>query len=154
MTSAPTIPVTVVCIPESPSLLRAHSNRKLYTNDSSYHESESSGVLSVLPVCGNTLPRPATPLTLFASLSYPNHASVSLIIKSPIASPQRPSTLEEQKHFHQIVLIALILYNSIILPLSQTSFRHWSICLTLGLILSALLQVPCIIKKLLTKICL
>lgn len=81
-------------------------------------------------------------------------ASISLIINSPIVSPQRPSNLEEQKHFRQIVLIAVILYNSIILPLSQTSFRHWSICLALGLILSALLQVPCIIKKLLTKICL
>lgn len=75
-------------------------------------------------------------------------ASASLMINSPIISPQRPATPDEQKHFRQIVIIAVILYNGIILTLSQTAFSHWAICLALGLILSALLQIPCIISRL------
>lgn len=78
-------------------------------------------------------------------------ASISLMINSPIVSPQRPATLDEQKHFRHIVIAAMILYNSIILLLSCTEFSHWAIYLALGLILSAALQIPCIISKMKTS---
>ena len=78
-------------------------------------------------------------------------ASISLMINSPIVSPQRPATPEEQKHFRHVVIAAMILYNSIILLLSGTGFSHWAVCLALGLILSAVLQIPCIISKMKTS---
>ena len=53
--------------------------------------------------------------------------------------------------FGMFVIAAMILYNSIILLLSCTGFSHWAVCLALGLILSAALQIPCIISKMKTS---
>lgn len=74
-------------------------------------------------------------------------ASVSLMINSPIISPQRPATPEDLKHFRHIVIAAIMLYNCCILILNHVGFSHWAVCLSLGLILSASLQIPCIINK-------
>ncbi|MBX9229753.1 hypothetical protein DW747_06950 [Coprococcus catus] len=90
----------------------------------------------------------STCLALYIVLAL---ASISLMINSPIMSPQRPATLDEQKHFRHVVIAAMILYNSIILLLSCTGFSHWAVCLALGLILSAALQIPCIISKMKTS---
>ena len=90
----------------------------------------------------------STCLALYIVLAL---ASISLMINSPIVSPQRPATLDEQKHFRNVVIAAMILYNSIILLLSCTGFSHWAVCLALGLILSAALQIPCIISKMKTS---
>ena len=90
----------------------------------------------------------STCLALYIVLAL---ASISLMINSPIVSPQRPATLDEQKHFRHVVIAAMILYNSIILLLSCTGFSHWAVCLALGLILSAALQIPCIISKMKTS---
>lgn len=90
----------------------------------------------------------STCLALYIVLAL---ASISLMINSPIVSPQRLATLDEQKHFRHVVIAAMILYNSIILLLSCTGFSHWAVCLALGLILSAALQIPCIISKMKTS---
>ena len=67
----------------------------------------------------------STCLALYIVLAL---ASISLMINSPIVSPQRPATLDEQKHFRHVVIAAMILYNSIILLLSCTGFSHWAVC--------------------------
>lgn len=72
---------------------------------------------------------------------------VSLIIFSPIDSEERKLNGQEKKVFHRITIIMVAVYAGIYILLSYLGFERYTVCIALGLILPASLQIPCLVSR-------
>ena len=74
-------------------------------------------------------------------------ASVSLIILSPIDSINRKLTQDEKRKYKKITMCLLSLLLALILVLDWKQMEKIAVCVSLGIILSASLQIPCLIQR-------
>ncbi len=82
------------------------------------------------------------PLSIVVFLSI-----ISLIYFSPIDSEARKLSDIEKKVFQKVVLVLTVIIGSIYLVLAMTGAHQYAISIAGGILLTAFLQVPCIIKK-------
>lgn len=74
-------------------------------------------------------------------------ASVSLIIFSPIESINRKLDADEKKTYKRITVLCVILFGLINTTLFLSGEYIYLIGFSYGIILTAILQIPCMIKK-------
>ena len=74
-------------------------------------------------------------------------AVINLIMFSPIDNENRKLDLSEKKEYKLriivIVLISVIIYFALIL----INKEEYAVCISVGIMLSACLQIPCILQK-------
>lgn len=78
-------------------------------------------------------------------------SSVSLVIFSPIDNENRVLSLEEQGLYKKITAIFVVVFVLIDLLFAYLHLFEYAVCISIGIILSAGLQIPCIIKKFIKK---
>ncbi|MGN0515013.1 MAG: accessory gene regulator ArgB-like protein [Lachnospiraceae bacterium] len=75
-------------------------------------------------------------------------AEMWLCIFSPIDSASKKLSPTENKSYRKIVLIQIVFYDIAIIILCLFRMPGYALCLSLGIIFSAVMQVPCILKML------
>ncbi|MGN0160315.1 MAG: accessory gene regulator B family protein [Lachnospiraceae bacterium] len=75
-------------------------------------------------------------------------AEMWLCIFSPIDSDSKKLSLDEKKSYRKTVLIQIAFYDMAIITLCLFRIHRYALCLSLGIVLSAVMQVPCILKML------
>lgn len=78
-------------------------------------------------------------------------ASISLSILSPIDSINKKLTRDEKRKYKKITMCLLGLLLLLIFVLERLHMQKIAVCISLGIILSASLQIPCLIVKMLEK---
>lgn len=78
-------------------------------------------------------------------------SAVSLVCFSPIESENRLLSREEQVSYKKITAIIVVIFLMIDLSLFLFHMHSCVVCISIGLILSAGLQFPCILHKLFYK---
>lgn len=78
-------------------------------------------------------------------------AVISLITFSPIDSTERQLNTKEKNIYKNIIIIITLIYTSTFILLDFFNMHNSAICIALGLILSALLQIPCLLQRALKK---
>lgn len=78
-------------------------------------------------------------------------AVLSLSINSPIDSENRRLDADEEKQYKKVTILISIICLLIHLLLLGFGLKQYAVCVAIGLILSAGLQVPCMIQKLCKK---
>lgn len=79
-------------------------------------------------------------------------ATVSLVCFSPIDNENRPLNKEEHSRYKRITTVLAITFLFMVVLLFMFQLYTYSICVSMGIILSAGLQLPHIIKKLVKNI--
>lgn len=74
-------------------------------------------------------------------------AAISLMMFSPIDSENRRLDLWEKKKYKSTVAIMVIVFVSLYCLLLLTNYNTYAICIAEGIILTAGLQVPCMLEK-------
>lgn len=74
-------------------------------------------------------------------------ASVSLIVFSPIDSPNRILDAIEKRTYKKITVIFVIFFGLLDITLFLLGKYIYTICFSVGTLLTAGLQVPCVVKK-------
>lgn len=77
--------------------------------------------------------------------------TISLICFSPIDNKNRPLSEEEKKHYKQITVTIAVSFIIADLLLFWFQLDICGVCISIGLILSAALQIPCIITEMKKK---
>lgn len=80
---------------------------------------------------------------IFLSISVFS-AAFSLICFSPIDSENRRLSVDERKEYISMTTIFVAIYGVLL----YAEFRIYAICIAEGIILTAMLQIPCIVVKL------
>lgn len=78
-------------------------------------------------------------------------AIISLSIVSPIDSINKKLTLDEKRKYKKITMCLLGLLLLLIFVFDRLHMQQTAVCVSLGIILSASLQIPCLIVKILEK---
>lgn len=78
-------------------------------------------------------------------------AGVSIAVHSPIDSENRKLTGNEVRRYRKITRIIVAVLITVYIVLSVCRIERYSICLAVSLMLSALLQMPCIARKCIEK---
>ncbi len=86
-------------------------------------------------------------LVTFAIISV-----ISLIIFSPIDNENRPLDQKDFKHYKKITLIIVLLMGLIAGVMAVAKLYTYAACICIGIMLSAGLQVPCILKRIVRKV--
>lgn len=73
-------------------------------------------------------------------------ASVSLIAFSPIDSANRRLDIDERRTYKKIVVLCVIFFWVLDITLYLLGKYIYTICFSIGILLTACLQVPCIVK--------
>lgn len=79
-------------------------------------------------------------------------AATSLCIWSPIDSENRRLTPDEKKSYKKTTCIITLFFITIFVFLLVIKVDRFAVCIAMGLVLSAGLQLPCIIKELIFKL--
>lgn len=74
-------------------------------------------------------------------------AAVSLILNSPIDNVNRELGLEEYLRYKKITTVLVTIFVFAAVLLFECRLYTYSICISIGIVLSAGLQLPCIFKK-------
>lgn len=74
-------------------------------------------------------------------------ASVSLIVLSPIDSANRRLDDAERKTYKKIIVFCVLFFGLLDIALFLLDREIYTICFSIGILLTAGLQVPCILKK-------
>ena len=74
-------------------------------------------------------------------------ASISLIFHSPIESENKPLNTIEKKTYKKITTVCTIIFVSIYLIMGYMKLNTFAVSIALGVILTASLQIPCLIFK-------
>lgn len=74
-------------------------------------------------------------------------AIMSLIVCSPVESENRRLEKEERKQYKVIARILACVFGMIYTVLRLCGIEEYAVCIFMGIVLSAILQVPCYIKK-------
>ncbi|RKJ43388.1 hypothetical protein D7X25_25970 [bacterium 1XD42-8] len=74
-------------------------------------------------------------------------AAVSLILNSPIDNANRELGWEEYLRYKKITTVLIIIFMFMAALLFECGLYTYSICISIGIMLSAGLQLPCIFKK-------
>lgn len=72
-------------------------------------------------------------------------AGMSIVINSPIDSENRRLTETEMKRYRCVACLIVAVMITIYVVLAAFQMKHYSVCIAVSLILSALLQMPCIV---------
>lgn len=72
---------------------------------------------------------------------------MSIAINSPIDSENRRLTEIEMKRYRCVACLIVAVMITIYIVLTAFQMKHYSVCIAVSLILSALLQMPCIVGK-------
>lgn len=75
-------------------------------------------------------------------------AAVSLIVFSPIDNENRVLSQEEHCCYKRVTAVLAVVFLTITVLLYMCNMEKYSVCISIGMILSAGLQLPCICKKL------
>lgn len=75
-------------------------------------------------------------------------AAVSLICFSPIENKNRLLSQDEKRLYKKIVVVFVIIFLFVDAVFFWNNLHIYSVCISIGIILSAVLQIPCILKKL------
>lgn len=78
-------------------------------------------------------------------------SSVSLAFFSPIDNENRVLCFMEKSHYKKVTFMLMLFWGSIIWLLYLCHLYESGMCVSIGIILSATLQLPCIIKQLVKK---
>ena len=78
-------------------------------------------------------------------------ATISLSMLSPIDSINKKLTLDEKRKYKKITMCLLGLLLLLIFVFARLHMQQTAVCVSLGIILSASLQIPCLIVKILEK---
>lgn len=78
-------------------------------------------------------------------------SAISLIIFSPIDNENRPLDQEDFGHYKKVILIIVLLMGLIAGVLALVKLYTYAACICIGIMLSAGLQVPCILKRIVKK---
>lgn len=73
-------------------------------------------------------------------------AEISLIYFSPIDNENRELSQEECREYKKMTAIWISLFFMVVLIFYLAKWEKYSVCISIGIILSAGLQIPCIIK--------
>ena len=73
-------------------------------------------------------------------------SSIELCIFSPIKSKNKDINFREKTTYKKVVIIQTIIYSAISFILIHINMNRYAICIVCGIMLSSILQLPCIIK--------
>ena len=74
-------------------------------------------------------------------------AAVSLILNSPIDNVNRELDQEEHHRYKKITTVLVLIFILTMVLLFECRLYTYSLCISIGIVLSAGLQLPCIFKK-------
>ena len=74
-------------------------------------------------------------------------SSIELCIFSPIKSKNKDINFREKTTNKKVVIIQTIIYSAISFILIHINMNRYAICIVCGIMLSSILQLPCIIKN-------
>lgn len=74
-------------------------------------------------------------------------ASVSLIVFSPIENENRILDMDEKRTYKRITALCVTFWGLLDIALYLLGFRIYTVCFSVGILLTAGLQVPCIVKE-------
>lgn len=74
-------------------------------------------------------------------------AMVSLMIYSPVDSENRRLNATEKKRYKRITIVLTVIFGAVCVMLYILGVNTYTVCVSIGLILAAGMQVPCIVQR-------
>ena len=86
-------------------------------------------------------------MTGVQTCALPISASLNLIIFSPIDHENKVLSIKERKVYQNVTGILTCSLYGVVMIMKYNGLRNEAVCISVGILLTAGLQVPCIVKK-------